>query len=106
MRIGRSREKTAPAAGIPAVNHRTQKDSLQKVQFEAPVIGHVRGQIDALYMRHIRRLRGDVQQWAENDIAGFTKPLPRLNSAHITVAAVQKVTAIDQVRSERGKARS
>ncbi len=106
MRIGRSVEKTTLAAEIPAINHGTQKDSLQKVQFEAPVIGRTRGQIDALYMRHIRRLGGNVQRWADSDIAGVTKPLQRLNSAHVTVAAIQKVTAIDQVRSEKGKVRS
>jgi 8-oxo-dGTP pyrophosphatase MutT (NUDIX family) len=106
MRIGRSREKTTLAAGIPAVNLRTQKDSLQKVQFEAPAIEHTRGQIDSLYVRHIRRLGGEVQQWADSDTVGFAKPLPRLNSANVTVATIQKVTAIDQVRSERGKARS
>jgi 8-oxo-dGTP pyrophosphatase MutT (NUDIX family) len=106
MRIAQAREKTTLAVATPAVNHQTQKDSLQKVQFEAPVAGHARGQIDALYMRHIRRLRGDVKHWADSDIAGFTKPLPRLNSANVTAAAIQKVTAIDQVRSDRGKARS
>jgi ADP-ribose pyrophosphatase YjhB (NUDIX family) len=106
IRIGQSRKKAAPSPEIPAVQHKT-KDSLQKVQFEASVLGQPQGQIDALYMRYIRRLRGDAQPWADSDLGDFlSKPRPRLGNGNIHGAAIQKVTTIDQGRNERGKARS
>ena len=106
IRIGRSREKAAPAPQVPVTHNRT-KDSLQKVQFEASAIGQSQSQIDALYMRHIRRLRGDAQRWADNDLAGLlSKPLPQLGSGNMSAVTIQKVTTIDQVRSGSGKARS
>jgi 8-oxo-dGTP pyrophosphatase MutT (NUDIX family) len=106
IRIRQSRENTVSTPKVALMQYKT-KDSLQKVQFETSAIGQPQGQIDALYMRYIRRLPGDAQRWADSDLPGIlTEPLPRLGSGNITAAAIQKVTTIDQGRSYRGKARS
>ena len=107
IRIGQLRNKTATAPETPATYSKTQKDSLQKVQFEAPVINQPPGQTDALYMRYIRRLRNDAELWADSEMPKFLpKSRFRLGNGSMATAAIQKVTAIDQIRPERSKARN
>ncbi len=105
-RIKPSRNEARPVAASPVPDFRTQKDPLQQVQFEASATGQQDGQVHALYMRYIRRLRGPDLGLTDRDYAAshLRKPVPQLGGASATFTAIQNVTAIDEV-GRRGKAR-
>jgi ADP-ribose pyrophosphatase YjhB (NUDIX family) len=106
IRIAQLRNNVVPTPEV-AAHHKTHGDPLQKVQFESAGPSQSQGKVNALYMRYIRRLRSDEQPGVDGEISSFlSKPRFRLGSGNPPPAAMQKVTAIDQARGERGKARS
>jgi len=105
-RIAETRSKDTSSYQVRPEYCPARLDSLQKVQLEATAIAQLQHPIDPMYMRYIRRLRNDSELWADSKISGFlSKPRFRLGSGSPAMAGMQKVTAIDQIRGERGKAR-
>jgi len=105
VHIRRSQNKSELASEVSNVQPKSQKDSLQKVQFETSAIQQPESQIEALYMRYIQRLPVDAERGAEQDIAAsfLSKPVLQLRGT-TSASAMQNVTAIDQAR--RGRARN
>lgn len=106
IRIAEAHSNTLPAPEILQPGSRLQKDSLQKVRFESVAIGQSQHPVDPMYMRYIRRLGSEAEIWADSEMPGFlSKPRFRLSSESSVNASIQKVTAIDQLRGQHGKAR-
>ncbi|HSS99445.1 MAG TPA: NUDIX domain-containing protein [Terriglobales bacterium] len=77
-------------------------DPLQKVQLETAAIGRSQHS-DPMYVRYIRRLRSDAELLSDDGMVGaFSKPRFRLGSSTV-FAAIEKVTAIDQIRRNNSK---
>ena len=107
IRIAETRSKDTSSRQVRPEYYPARPDSLQKVQLEATASAQLQHPSDPMYMRYIRRLRNDSELWADSKISGFlSKPRFRLGSGSPAMAGMQKVTAIDQIRGERGKARS
>jgi 8-oxo-dGTP pyrophosphatase MutT (NUDIX family) len=102
IHIAQSRNHPVPTSQSLSVRDKSHKDSLQQVNIEPPMPGQVHGRVEAFYARYIRRLRGNVDPWADSHPGSIFKSRPQLSA---TVAVMQKVIAIDQGRG-RGKART
>jgi len=104
--VSRAVIRIAEIRNSKQLSHQLQRelktDSLQKVQLEGASVTQSRFRIDPLYMRYIRRLRSDAELWADGEMAHFLpKPRFRLGSGSTVALALEKVTAIDQVRNAR-----
>ena len=101
IRIAETQSKSTPSFEVRQEYYRPGTDSLQKVQLEAAVITQSQHLIDPMYMRYIHRMQNDAELWDDNFPS---KPRFRLGSG-APVTGLSKVTPIDQICSERGKAR-
>jgi 8-oxo-dGTP pyrophosphatase MutT (NUDIX family) len=106
VRIAETRSQKALSCEVQPEYLPPRTDSLQKVQLEAVAIAQSQRSTDPMYMRYIHRMRSDAELWADGEMAGFLrKPRFRLGNGSIVAAAIEKVTAIDQVRNARAKVR-